>query len=87
MTRKSCGKKIRRRGIQPKIPRRRYENRKQPRGRKIGKLKNRWKVERSFAWFQRKFRRLSVRWERKWKFWKGFLLLSVCIIWINTLLG
>ncbi|MBF0503148.1 MAG: transposase, partial [Candidatus Riflebacteria bacterium] len=51
------------------------------------KLKNRWKVERSFAWFQRKFRRLSVRWERKWKFWKGFLLLSVCIIWINTLLG
>ncbi len=80
-------KKIRKRGTLPRIPRRKWANRKQPRGRRIGKLKNRWKVERIFAWLQRKFRRTVVRWERKMKYWLGFLTLAICFIWVNILLG
>ncbi len=56
---------LRRRGIRPLIPRRIWPNRKQPRGRKPANGADRWKVERTFAWYQRKFRRLSVRWERR----------------------
>lgn len=49
--------------------------------------KNRWKVERAIAWMQRKFRRLVVRWERKTKFWEGFLMFGLVKFWIDRLSG
>jgi transposase len=47
----------------------------------------RWKVERAIAWLQRKFRRLAVRWERKSRYWKGFLTFSLITFWLNKLVG
>jgi IS5 family transposase len=47
----------------------------------------RWKVERAIAWLQRKFRRLAVRWERRVRYWKGFLVFSLIIFWISKLVG
>lgn len=47
----------------------------------------RWKVERAIGWLQRKFRRLAVRWERKSRYWKGFLTFSLITFWINKLVG
>jgi len=43
--------------------------------------KKRWKVERGIAWLQRKFRRLAVRWERRMKYWEGFLSLALVVFW------
>lgn len=45
----------------------------------------RWKVERAISWLQRKFRRLAVRWERKTRYWKGFLAFSLIVFWIDRL--
>jgi transposase len=77
--------KLRRKGIKPRIPRRTWLKRKQVRGRKPAQLIDRWKVERNFGWLQRKFRRLCVRWERRMKYWMGFMELAVCWIWLGKL--
>jgi len=47
----------------------------------------RWKVERAISWLQRKFRRLAVRWERRTRYWKGFLTFSLITFWLDRLLG
>jgi len=47
----------------------------------------RWVVERTFAWYQRKFRRLCIKWERKASPWKGFLSLALSYYWITKLVG
>lgn len=41
----------------------------------------RWKVERSFAWLKRKYRRLMVRWERLSQSWNAFTTLSLIHYW------
>lgn len=48
---------------------------------------HRWVVERTFAWYQRKFRRLCIKWERKANAWNGFLSLALSYYWITKLLG
>lgn len=45
----------------------------------------RWKVERAISWLQRNFRRLAVRWERRRRYWKGFLTFSLITFWIDKL--
>lgn len=47
--------------------------------------KMRWKVERGISWLQRKFRRLVVRWERKKKYWEGFLNMGLIMFWVQRL--
>src|SRR5688572_25879776 len=42
----------------------------------------RWKVERAISWLQRKFRRLAVRWERRTRYWKGFLTFALITFWM-----
>jgi transposase len=79
--------KVRRRGISPMIPRRSWPNRKQPVGRPPSKPVDRWKVERAFAWLQSKFRRLSSRWERRNKYWRGFLCFGLCMLWVERILS
>ena len=39
-----------------------------------------------FAWYQRKYRRLVVRWERQPRVFDGFLTLATIHIWINKIL-
>lgn len=78
---------LRRRGVKPMIPRRVWPDRKPPRGRPPATPIDRWKVERTFSWFQRKFRRLVVRWERRNVYWDGFVSVAVCMFWVNRLLS
>lgn len=78
---------LRRRGIRPLIPRRKWVDRRQPRGRPPSSGTDRWKVERTFAWYQKKFRRLVARWERRRQYWNGFVLLAICLMWLEVLVG
>lgn len=75
---------LRRKGIKPRIPKRQW-HRKPRLGRKPAPLIDRWKVERSFAWIQHKFRRLCVRWERRVKYWVGFIELAISWMWLGKL--
>jgi len=79
--------KIRKRGISPMIPRRLWPDRRQPVGRPPSKPIDRWKAERTFAWLQTKFRRLTVRWERRNRYWRGFLCLGLCMLWVERILS
>ena len=77
---------LRSKGIRPVITRRMWSSRRQPVGRKPPVSHDRWKVERCFAWIQRKFRRLVVRWERRLKYWEGLLQLGIVMMWIDKLI-
>lgn len=46
---------------------------------------HRWVVERTFAWYQRKFRRINIKWERKAAPWKGFLDAAFIFYWLQQL--
>ena len=76
---------LRTKGIRPVIPKRNTPRR-QKRGRPSPKSSFRWKVERCHAWLQRKFRRLTTRWERRSKYWDGFLCLAVTFCWVPKLI-
>ncbi len=78
--------RLRSKGIKPMIPRRIWPHRKQRAGRKPPQAKDRFKVERCFAWMQRKFRRLCIRWERRKQYWNGFMLLGMAWMWLTRLL-
>ena len=77
---------LRKRGIRPVISRRVWKNRKQPPGPKVASSKSRWQIERCFSWMQRKYRRLSVRWERRRHFFEGFLQIGIFMIWIDKII-
>lgn len=47
--------------------------------------KIRWKAERGISWLQRKYRRLVVRWERRKKYWEGFLHIALIVFWLERL--
>ena len=47
--------------------------------------KFRWKVERTIAWIKTKYRRISTRWERKVKYWEGFLYFALIGLWLKFL--
>jgi len=47
----------------------------------------RWVVERTFAWYQRKFRRICIKWERKSTSWNAFLSIALSCFWITKLVG
>ena len=76
---------LRKRGIRPQFPQRTYKNR-QHRGRPIKISVPRFQQERCFAWYQRKYRRLVVRWERKKSNFDAFIFLATIHIWINKIL-
>src|SRR4028118_107994 len=67
-----------------------YQNegakKKKNRGRPIKISVPRFQQERCFAWFQRKYRRLVVRWERISACFNAFISLATIHIWINRIL-
>jgi IS5 family transposase len=77
--------RLRRRGIRPQIPKRVWKRRK-PRGRPIKKEVPRYQAERTFAWFQRKYRRLAVRWERLAACFNAFLAIALMHMWVHKLI-
>jgi Transposase DDE domain len=74
-----------RRRIRPQIPKRVWKSRK-PRGRPINKGVPRYQVERTFVWFQRKYRRLVVRWERLAACFNAFLAVAMIHMWVHKLI-
>ena len=76
---------LRSRGIRPQFLKRSYKTKKN-RGRPIKISVPRFQQERCFAWYQRKYRRLVVRWERQKANFDAFLFLATIHIWINKLL-
>ena len=76
---------LRRRGIRPQLPKRVWKSKK-TRGRPIAIKVPRFQMERTFAWFQRKYRRLVVRWERLPNMFDAFLSLATIYIWLPKLI-
>ena len=79
------------RNIFPLIPYRKISGRENPKMQDIcqtfGLTKNRWVVERAFAWLKRRCRRLMLRWERLPKIWSGFATLGLVYTWLKNLVG
>ena len=82
---KALRQQLRQRGIRPQIPKRVWKT-KPPRGSPIKKVVPRFQAERTFAWFQKKYRRLVVRWERIAACFAAFLALATIHIWIHRLI-
>lgn len=78
--------KLRRRGIEPQIPKRNRRDGKPHRGRPLQNTVPRFIVERAWAWLQRRFRRLVVRWERRAVYFSAFLHLAVLWQWVPIIL-
>lgn len=76
---------LRKRGIRPQLPKRVWKNQKK-RGRPIKVSVPRYQQERCFAWYQRKYRRLVVRWERQKTNFDALLSLGTIHIWMNKIL-
>jgi hypothetical protein len=82
---KALCQQLRRRGIRAQLPKRVWKTRK-PRGRPLKMDVPRFQAERTFAWFQKKYRRLVVRWERRSVCFNAFLVIAVIHIWIQKLI-
>jgi IS5 family transposase len=82
---KDLRQRLRARGIRPQIPKRVWKRRR-PRGRPVKKDVPRYQAERTFAWFQRKYRRLVVRWERLAACFNAFLAMAMVHIWVHSLI-
>jgi IS5 family transposase len=72
-----CRRALRRRGIKARIARRGVE-----RADRLGR--HRWVVERTLAWLNR-FRRLTVRYERRADIHQAFLLLGCSLVCLRRL--
>jgi Transposase DDE domain len=72
-------------GIRAQIPTRVWKT-KQARGRPIKMDVPRFQAERTCAWFQQKYRRLVVRWERLAACFTAFLAIATIHIWIQRLI-
>jgi IS5 family transposase len=83
---KDLRRRLRARGIRPQIPKRVWKPR-TPRGRPIKQGVPRFQVERTFDWFQRKYRRLVVRWERLVACFNAFLVIAVIQMWVQRLIA
>lgn len=77
---------LRKRGIRPQIPKRVWRTKKN-RGRPIKISVPRFQQERCFAWYQRKYRRRVVRWERQKLYFDAFIDLATIHIWIKKILS
>ena len=76
---------LRKRGMRAQLPKRVWKTKKN-RGRPIKKIVPRFQAERTFAWFQKKYRRLVVRWERIAACFDAFLAVATIHIWIQRLI-
>src|SRR5918996_1546008 len=82
---KDLRRRLRNRGIRAQLPKRVWKTRKN-RGRPIKHVVPRFQAERTFAWFQKKYRRLVVRWERIAACFEAFLAIATIHIWIHRLI-
>lgn len=74
-----CRKALRRRGITPRIARRGIDS-----SERLGR--HRWVVERTLAWLA-KYRRLTIRYERREDIHEAFLHLGCSLVCLNYMRG
>ena len=77
---------LRKRNIRPEIPKRIWRGRKQRPGARLKKRIQRFVVERTFAWYQRKYRRLVARWERLAEYFNSLVYIGFIMIWVDRLI-
>jgi transposase len=82
---KALRQQLRKRGLRAQMPTRVWKSKKK-RGRPIKKVVPRFQAERTFAWFQKKSRRLVVRWERIAACFEAFLTIATIHIWMHRLI-
>ena len=82
---KAWREKLRKRGSRAQIPQRVGKTKKN-RGRPSAQVVPRFQAERTVAWFQKKYRRLVVRWERITACFEAFLALATIHIWVHRLI-
>ena len=82
---KAWREKLRKRGSRAQIPQRVGKTKKN-RGRPSAQVVPRFPAERTVAWFQKKYRRLVVRWERITACFEAFLALATIHIWVHRLI-
>src|ERR1051325_4813348 len=82
---KALRQALRKRGIRAQLPKRVWKTKKN-RGRPSKQGVPRFQAERTFAWFQKKYRRLVVRWERIAACFDAFLAVATIHIWIQRLI-
>jgi len=82
---KALRQQLRTRGIRAQIPQRVWKTKKH-RGRPIKNEVPRVHAERTFAWFQKKYRRLVVRWQRMAACFDACLAIATIHIWIHSLI-
>jgi hypothetical protein len=82
---KALRQRLRQRGMRAQIPKRVWRTKK-TRGRPIKNTVPRFQAERTFAWFQKKYRRLVVRWERMAACFEAFLAIASIHIWVHRLI-
>ena len=82
---KALRQKLRKRGIRAQMPKRVWRSKK-TRGRPIKEDVPRFQAERTFAWYQKKYRRLVVRWERITPCFDAFLAIATIHIWARRLI-
>ena len=82
-------RELRKRGITPSIPERQLQKRKRRRRGQPAKVhavsRQRWKVERAFAWLNN-WRRLATRYERRARVYRAFLTIACCMVCLNGIL-
>jgi len=74
-----CRRACQRRGIKSRIARRGVDS-----SQKLGR--HRWVIERTFAWMNR-FRRLTIRYERRLDVHHAFTAIACSLICLNALMG
>jgi len=82
---KALRQRLRQRGMRAQIPTRVWKT-KNTRGRPINKTVPRFQAEHTFAWFQKKYRRLVVRWERMAACFDAFLAIASIHIGVHRLI-
>jgi hypothetical protein len=82
---KALRQTLRQRGIRAQLPKRVWKTKK-TRGRPINRVVPRFQAERTFAWLQKKYRRLVVRWERMAACVDAFLAMATMHMWIQRLI-
>lgn len=82
-------RELRRRGITPSIPERRLKKRQRRRRGRPAKVhpvsRQRWKVERVFAWLNN-WRRLATRYERRARIYRALLTIACFMVCLNGIL-
>jgi hypothetical protein len=82
---KTLRQRLRQRGMRAQIPTRVWKT-KNTRGRPLKKTVPRFQAERTFAWFQKKYRRLVARWERMAACFDAFLAIACIHLWVHRLI-